>query len=152
MRAKVTTEIDFNLKMQYEAVRGQRSKTYRDILEAGIIAELKELDPIGAIKARIELREKQLTEDRNELAGLRVLEPQQKRMQEYEEKNTARQANIEDWLDKQEAGTIRLITQGSANWKRIAPVIGAATPQQAQQWIMQVVKTWQAKHENGVTS
>jgi len=150
MRVKVTTEIDINLKRQYEAVRVQSSKTYRGILEAGIIAELRELDPIGALKARIELHTNELTEARAELARLRVIEPLQKRIVEYEVTETARQARIGDWLDQQEPGTIKLIKQGSANWKRLAHMFDAATPQQAQQWLMEVVKSRQAKREKEV--
>jgi len=86
MRVKVTTEIDINLKLMFEATKGQHGKTYKEVLEAGISALLTQYDPVSELQARIELKENELAEARQELARMRILQPQQKRMIEYEVK------------------------------------------------------------------
>ncbi len=152
MKVKVTTEIEEMIYLQFRICKDPDKPSMKVLLEAGMIEFLKTRNAVAGLDMEIERARQVLSDLEASRSKMRILEPAQNRMQEFEEKDTTRQARIEDWLNEQESGSIRMIRQGSANWKRIAPEIGAATPQQAREWIMGVVKSWQAKHENGVTS
>ena len=148
MKVKVTTEIDINLKMMFEATKEQHGRTYKDILEAGITEVLKQYDPVGALQARIEQRQHELQEDREQLARMRLLEPQQKRLLEFERKKQEQMTLVEDWVRQQPEKNIELIQKGKANWPVIAPQVGALNAAQAREWVLSVVRSWQAKHDD----
>lgn len=147
---KVTTEIDFNLKMMFEATRDQHGMSYKDILEKGIEEVLKQYDPVGALKASIERKEKDLQEDRERLAGMTVLQPAQKKIKDYNSNESAGQVMIEEWFTRDPVKIVKMYDKHAINYKRVAETIGTISARQAQEWIFEVVKKWKAKHDPGV--
>jgi hypothetical protein len=149
MRTKVTTEVDDNILLQFKVCKDPGKPTFKDILTKGMLEYLRSKDPVKSLDIEIGLDRKNL-EDKIEMrARMRILDPDQKRIQEFEAEKTADLQRTLEWFETKPEEKLRAIEKGVANWKNIAPRIGAATARQAQDWVMEVVKTWKAQHENG---
>lgn len=147
MRVKVTTEIEGVLKLQYDAVQDRQKPTMRQLIEKGMLAYLVDKDPAQALTLRIHEGERSVQELREQLAALRVLEPQQKRLEEWERKEQVRRKRLEEWLSADLEGKIAKYERRALNYTRIAPRIGAKSAVQAEEWIRECIESWKAIHE-----
>lgn len=100
MKVKVTTEIDFDLKWAFEATKDVHKTSYKELLEKGIVETMKTIVTPEAIEARIKYRDKEQEQDRDLLARMRVMDPQQKRVREYEDKKAEVETMREELFQK----------------------------------------------------
>jgi hypothetical protein len=100
MKVKVTTEIDFDLKWVFEATRDVHKKSYKEVLETGIVETIKSILTPEAIEARIKYRDQEQEQDRDLLARMRVMGPQQKRIDVYENKEAELENMREELFQK----------------------------------------------------
>lgn len=151
MRAKVTTEVDANLKLMIEAISDPKKPTYRQMLEEKMLEYLKEKDPVGALQAEIDRTERDLNEKRQQLASMRIMHPEQKRVTEYEVPAAELEAKRVAWLETMEDDIKKAIKKKYVNWPLIAKSGGFLSAGEAERWVKQTLEKWKEKHENGHT-
>lgn len=147
MRVKVTTEIDINLKMMFEACKEQHRTSYKELLELGISELLKKYDPVGTLQADIEREDRAQAERREQLARLRLLSPTQKRIREYEDENVVRQTVIQQWFEKDPEHILDGVKKGWLNYAKLAERFDFSSPAECKRWVLQVVAKWKEAHE-----
>lgn len=142
MRVKVTTEIDINIKMLFEAFKKEHGKTYKTLLEDAILDLMKDYDPIAVLEERIKIREQEIREYRDLRAQMQVLQPAQKRIKEYEDRIGELERLREEMFLEQKDAIIRLWNQNpkNINWPVMVDKGEFKNQAEARAWVRQRVR------------
>lgn len=139
MTVKVTTEIDDYLKKMFEISKNVHRKTYREILEKGIVDILKDIDPVQILKHEIKRKELENEEDRQLIArleALKILQPEKK-----PEVNIELEELREELFQKNKESIIRQWERGriggnyGINWGWLQNKFEFANEKEASEWL-----------------
>ena len=148
MGAKVTTEIDPYIKEVFESIKDTLGLTYKGILEEGILAKIKDIDPIKAEEIEIMRLEFQLSSHKMHLATLKVSTAQAKEKSASTQKETGIEAERQEWFRKKAEGLAKAVDEEYANWEHIAKKGPFTNAREAKEWVLSHLNEWRQSHEN----
>ena len=148
MGAKITTEIDPYIKQVFETMKNELGVTYKEILEEGILARIKDVDPVKAEEMEIIRLESQLSAHKMHLASLKVSTSQVK------EKTSPRgdlhgiEAEREEWFLKKAPEISKAMKGPGVIWTTIAKRGPFVNAKQAKEWVFNHLPEWRKNHED----
>lgn len=148
MGAKITTEIDPYIKQVYESMKEKLGVTYKEILEEGILAKIKDVDPIKAEEIEIMRLEFQLSAKKMHLATLKVSSLQMKEKAATTQNINGIEAERMKWFQKKASGLAKAIDEEYINWPHVAKNSSFKSTQQAKEWVMNHLPEWRQSHED----
>ena len=144
-RIKVTTEVDETILLQFKVCNGDDKPSMKALLEKGMLEYLKGKDPVKALDIEIELDRKALDDKIEYRARMRILEPQQKRTREFEEKQDGVYERAKFWFIEDPDRRAEKILDYPPNWKRLKDIIGAKSEVQAMEILRKIATEWRNK-------
>ena len=115
----MNTMVDLDLQKLFQASGGVHGKSIADALEIGIREILKDIDPVAILELEIKLTSERLASQQSLRAEMRVLEPAQKRLKQFEMSANALEASRLAAWEKDKLNITRDIRRGDVNWNRI---------------------------------
>jgi N-dimethylarginine dimethylaminohydrolase len=148
MGAKITTEIDPHIKQVFEGMKDKLKLTYKDILEEGILAKVKEVDPIKVEEIEIMRLEFQLSAHKMHLATLKVSSLQVKEKAATTQNTNGIEAEREQWFRKKAAIMAKAVDEESINWQHVAKNGPFNSAKEAKEWILNHLPEWRQSRED----
>lgn len=148
MGAKITTEIDPYIKQVYESMKEKLGVTYKEILEEGILAKIKDVDPIKVEEIEIMRLEFQLSAHRAHLATLKVSSLQVKEKAATTQNTNGIEAERERWFQKKAAGLAEGVDKNTVYWPTIAKRGPFKSASEAQEWVLNHLPEWRQSRED----
>jgi hypothetical protein len=148
MGAKITTEIDPYIKQVYESMKDKLGVTYKEILEEGILAKIKDVDPIKVEEIEIMRLEFQLSAHKMHLATLKVSSLQLKEKTATTQNTNGIESEREKWFRKKAPGLAKAIDEEWINWPHVAKNGPFKSAQEAKEWVLNHLPEWRQSRED----
>lgn len=136
---KVTSSVDFYIKLAYESTFAPGKAVYKDILEEGMLRRIEEVNPQKACELRIDKLKRALEEEEAKLSSLKTLELISKDSHRKQNKKTFDPRVEKKRLDKWEEKKDILLKQYKSNnldWNKISGVFLFDNANETKEWLL----------------
>lgn len=148
MGAKITTEIDPYIKQVYESMKDKLGVTYKEILEEGILAKIRDVDPIKVEEIEIMRLEFQLSAHKMHLATLKVSSLQMKEKAATTQNTNGIEAEREEWFKERAPIMAKALDGPGVVWETVAKRGPFADAREAREWILNHLPEWRESRED----
>jgi hypothetical protein len=153
---RVNCSIDPVLKKLFETSTSFHKKTFSELLEEAVIAELERIDPVVLINYKIEKRESELGQLYMDLAAAKALkgnyaEIKERALKSESEADEQEQERIA-YVQRNESVLRYQIDHKTIDWKDQALKLGLKAPKDAEDFITSILGRTQSVERNAFTS
>jgi hypothetical protein len=136
---KVTSSVDFYIKLAYESTFEPGKAVYKEILEDGMLRRIEEVNPKKACELRIEKLKKALEEEESKLNNLKTLELMEKTTPKKQNKKTfdprLEKKRLEKWEEKKDI-LLKQYKSNNLDFNKVANIFFFDNVNETKEWLI----------------